>query len=101
MKTFGETIRTLRENNKLPLRKVAALLDIDQSFLSKIERNERKATKEQVIQLAIIFKTDEKNLIIQFLSDKVTYEVVNEEFGFEALKVAEQKVKYLINKKNG
>mgnify|MGYP001297491145 CR=1 FL=1 len=98
MKTFGETIRELREKNKLPLRKVAALLDIDQSFLSKIERNERKATKEQVIQLAKIFITDEKNLLIQFLSDKVTYEIVNEEFGFEALKVAEKKVKYLKSK---
>ena len=41
--TFGEYIRELRENNKMPLRKLAALLDIDQSTLSKIERNERKA----------------------------------------------------------
>lgn len=95
MLTFGEVIRKLREENELPLRKVAALLDIDQSFLSKIERNEKKATKEQVLQLAKIFKTDEKNLLIHFLSDKVTYELVNEEFGFEALKVAEKKIAYI------
>ncbi|MFA6925344.1 MAG: helix-turn-helix transcriptional regulator [Bacteroidales bacterium] len=98
MLTFGEVIRKLREEKELPLRKVAALLDIDQSFLSKIERNERRATKEQVLQFAKIFKTDEKNLLIQFLSDKVTYELANEEFGFEALKVAEKKVKYLNSK---
>ncbi len=40
--TFGETVRKLREENEMPLRKLAALLDVDQSTLSKIERNERK-----------------------------------------------------------
>ncbi len=31
--TFGETVRKLREENEMPLRKLAALLDIDQSTL--------------------------------------------------------------------
>lgn len=35
--TFGEYIRTLRENANLPLRKVAAELNIDTSTLSKIK----------------------------------------------------------------
>ena len=35
-----------------PLRKVAAFLDIDQAILSKIERGQRKISKEQVIKLA-------------------------------------------------
>ena len=37
-KSFGELIRELRENEGLPLRKVAAFIDIDASTLSKIER---------------------------------------------------------------
>ncbi len=41
--TFGELIRKLRERNGLPIRKVAAHLDIDPSTLSKIERDERSA----------------------------------------------------------
>lgn len=41
--TFGEVIKKLREDNGLPLRKVAAHLDIDPSTLGKIERNERSA----------------------------------------------------------
>ena len=94
MQTFGKAIRTLREEKELQLRKVAALLDIDQSFLSKIERNERKATKEQVIQLAKIYKVNEKELLIQYYSDKVAYDLAEEKTAKEILQVAEQKIDY-------
>lgn len=43
----------------MPLRKLAALLDLDQSTLSKIERNERRAT-ELINKLSDIFKIDKK-----------------------------------------
>jgi len=46
MKTFGEYLRKSRENQGLFLRKVVAALDIVTSILSKIERNERRATIE-------------------------------------------------------
>lgn len=94
MQTFGKAIRKLREEKELPLRKVAALLDIDQSFLSKIERNERKATKEQVIQLAKIYKVNEKELLIQYYSDKVAYDLAEEKTAKKILQVAEQKIDY-------
>ena len=81
------------------LRKVAAELDIDQSLLSKIERGERKATRDQIIQIARIFEADENELIINYLSDKVIYELADEALATEALKVAEKKIKYLT--KNG
>ena len=45
MKSFGDYLRKAREDKGLPLRKVAAALDIDTSIMSKIERNERRATK--------------------------------------------------------
>lgn len=40
--TIGTQIRQLREKAEMPLRKLASLLDHDQSTLSKIERDERK-----------------------------------------------------------
>jgi len=52
MRNLGETIRELREDKELPLRTVAAFLDIDQAILSKIERGQRKPTREQVLTLA-------------------------------------------------
>lgn len=100
-KTFGETLRQLREENEMPLRKLAALLDIDQSTLSKIERNERKANADIISKLTKIFKIDKKPLQISFLSDKVAYELLDEEYGVEALQAAEDKIEYLKTKKNG
>lgn len=97
MLSIGEQIRKLRESKGLPLRKVAAELDIDQSILSKIERGERKATKEQIIQIARIFCVEEKELVINYLSDKVLYDLKDEDLANEALKVAEKKIRYLKN----
>ena len=46
--SFGEYIRKLREENNLPIRKVAAILDVDPSTLSKIERGKRSANKDML-----------------------------------------------------
>ncbi len=94
MQNIGELIRTLREKEGYPLRKVAAFLDIDQAILSKIERGKRKLNKEQVIKLADFFNYNEKEMLITFLSDKIIYEVENEDYAKEALKVAEEKIEY-------
>ncbi|MCF6268234.1 MAG: helix-turn-helix domain-containing protein [Melioribacteraceae bacterium] len=100
MQTIGKQIRKLREDSGLPLRKIAAILDIDQSILSKIERGERKATKKQIIQIAKIFNADKKELLINYFSDKVIYELINEDIAVDVLKVAEKKIKYLNQNQN-
>jgi HTH-type transcriptional regulator, competence development regulator len=92
--TFGEVIRRLREQGGLPLRKVAAQLDIDPSTLGKIERNERAANKEMIEKFAEIFSINSKELLISFLSDKVAYEIKEVDFAKDILKVAEEKIKY-------
>lgn len=94
MDNLGETIRKLREEKELPLRTVAAFLDIDQAILSKIERGQRNASREQVIKLAGFFKVKETDLLVSWLSDKLVYEVADEDVALKALQVAEKKVKY-------
>lgn len=96
--SFGEHIRKLREENGLPLRKVAAVLDIDPSTLSKIERGERSANKEMLPVLAELFKEDTETLSLILLSDKVAYDLMLEKNPNEILKVAEEKIKYLKTK---
>ena len=96
--TFGEKVRKLREKADMPLRKLSALLDIDQSTLSKIERGERKPNTELIDKLSSIFSVDKKELQISYVSDKVAYEILSEEYGSEILKVAEEKVKYFKSK---
>jgi len=95
-KTVGEVLRENRVKKELLLRHISAKLDIDTAILSKIERNERKATKEQILKLAEILDLDKDKLLIQYLSEKILYEIKDEELGSKALKVAEQKMKYII-----
>lgn len=97
--TFGEYIRQLREKAGLPLRKVAAQLDIDPSILGKIERNDRQPSKEQIKKLAVIFDQDENYLLSEYLSDQIAYKILEEEGDLNVLKVAEKKVTYLKSKK--
>lgn len=97
--TFGEHIRTLREQASLSLRQVAADLKIDPSLLGKIERNDRPPTKEFVRQVAAYYNINDNTLLKEHLSDQIAYKILDEEEGLDILKVAEQKVSYLKSKK--
>ncbi len=94
MESFGEIIRQAREEKNLILRQVGAELDIDQAIISKFERGERKPTKEQVRKFADFYNLEKDRLLIAWLSDKVIYDLENENLAEEALKVAEQRIKY-------
>ncbi len=100
MKSIGEIIRTLREEKSLLLRQVAAEIEIDQALLSKIERNERMPTKDQVKRFAKFFGKDENEMLISFFSDKLVYEVRDEEVALKAMQVAEKKINFIIKSKN-
>lgn len=67
MDSFGEYLRKQRENKGLPLRKVAAELDIDTSILSKIERNEREATKDMLPIFSKVLERDLKEVEVKFI----------------------------------
>ena len=99
--TFGETIRRLREEQKLPQRKVAAYLDIDTSLLAKYERNVRQPSKELIKKIATLFKVDSKVLISEALTDKIAYQILEEEADSKLLRVAENKVEYFKKQNNG
>jgi transcriptional regulator with XRE-family HTH domain len=71
MNSFGEYLRGKREQLALPLRKVAAELDIDTSILSKIERNERAATKEMLPILSQVLAIPEKELEVEFIKSTI------------------------------
>ncbi len=70
-KSTGEILREKREEKGLLLRHVSAELDIDTAILSKIERSERKATKEQILKLAEILDLDKDNLLVHYLSERI------------------------------
>jgi transcriptional regulator with XRE-family HTH domain len=95
MNKFGSKIRQLRTSKKIPLRKLAAFLDIDASILSKIERGKRPATREMALKMSTFFEIDTQTLLNEYLSDKIVNLIYEENDCNEILKLAEEKVEYL------
>lgn len=92
--SFTERIKELRINSQLPQRKLAAALDIDTATYCKIERGERKARKEQVRQLEMLFHIETDELLTLWLADRVS-DIVSEEenVAYGALSIAVEKFK--------
>jgi len=95
LKTLGEIIREQRENKGMLLKEVATALDIDLSLLSRIERGDKRPTRNHISKLSQILQIDERELLIAYLSDRLVYEIRDEDLATEALKMAEQKINYL------
>ncbi|HET8860210.1 helix-turn-helix transcriptional regulator [Marivirga sp.] len=95
MNSLGERIRKLRESKSLLLRQVAAYLEIDTALLSKMERGERKLTRDQVVALSKHFGVEEKDLLTLWLSDKILNSVKDDKYAALALNKATE---LLINK---
>ncbi|MCK9254655.1 MAG: helix-turn-helix transcriptional regulator [Bacteroidales bacterium] len=99
-KTTGMILRELRETKGFLLREVGATLSLDPAILSKIERDERRPTKEQINALSDFYIEKKNEIIISWLSDKLAHEVQDEDLALEAIKVAEEKVKYITKNKH-
>jgi len=93
IKSFGETVRELRENKGLLLRQVAAFLEVDTAFLSKMERSEKKASRQQVQKLARALETTEKELMTLWLSDKILETLNDESEAYNAPKSTEKRIR--------
>ena len=69
-------------------------------MLSKVEKNNRKPSKQLISKFAEYFDVSTKDLIIAFLSDEIAYQVLEDlDLSNKIFKAAEGKVNYLKNKK--
>ncbi len=100
-KTFGELLRSLREETGQTLKTVSEKINIDTSLLAKIERNERQPTKQIIRDVSKYFNVDEKELQFEFLSYQIAYKIFDEEADLDIFRVAEEKVLYLKTIQNG
>lgn len=93
MNQFGVRIRELRLYRNIRQRQIAALLEADTAFVSKMEKGTRQPRREQVLKLAGLLLVDEEELLSLWLADKV-YEVVKDEDAAEkALKTVSKNIK--------
>lgn len=91
---FGQRVRELREKQGLLLRQVAAHLEVDTALMSKIERGDRNASKEQAIKIAEFIHADLDELLTLWLADKVESAVGEEKkLANEALNIVKKKFK--------
>ena len=94
MNHLGQKIRELRESQNLLLRQVAAELEVDTALLSKIERGDRNASKQQVIKIAKFLKANEEDLLTLWLADNIESTIVEEPtIAYQAMKIANKKLK--------
>lgn len=72
--SFGETIRNLRDKSGLPLRVVAAAVEIDSTLLSKLERGKRFPTDDQLKKFAKYFKLSFEEFSARVIADKFFFQ---------------------------
>ena len=93
---LGNKIRSLRDENEVLQRQLAAYLEIDTPMFSKIERGDRRAKRSQVILLAKYFNVNENEMLQLWLADKVI-DAMEGESDYElkqiAIKMAQKEIR--------
>ena len=75
---LGEKLKELREAKGLVQRQVAAALEVDTAYISKMESNEKPVSRNHLKKLSRLLDIAEKELIAIWLAGKV-YELVKDE----------------------
>lgn len=90
---LGEKLKDLREAKGLVQRQVAADLQVDTAYISKMEHNEKPVSRNHLKKLSKLFGVPESELLPIWLADKVLQLVENEKYSALALEMALNKVK--------
>lgn len=97
MNYLGNRVRELRETKGILMRQVAAFIEVDTALISKLERGERKAQRDQITKIAEFLEADEKELTLLWLADRITDDIKDEPQALEALKFVEKQLKKDLN----
>ena len=82
---FGAYLKALREEKKIPQRKVAHAIDVDTSTLSKMELGERQISIGMIKPWAEALSADFRALQIKYISEKIIHDFDGQPFLKEAL----------------
>ena len=96
---LGEKLKELREAKGLVQRQVAALLEVDTAYISKMENNEKPVSRQHLKRLSVLLDIAEEELLTLWLADKVYDVVKDEDVAIKAMHVAEDHVLKTKNKK--
>lgn len=90
---LSELLKSKRETKGFLLREVASMIEVDTALISKIEKGDRKPTREQIEKLAVALDIEYNQILKLWLSEKVYEEVKGEDLAVEAIKLALKRLK--------
>lgn len=90
---LGKRIKELRESKGLFLREVGAALQLDSAFISKVENEERLLPRKHLERLAEFLDVQLDELLILWLSDKMTELLRDEPLAEQALKMTQKRMR--------
>ena len=82
---LGQKLKELREQNRFVQREVAAKLEVDTAYVSKMENGTKQVSRSWLPILAKMFQYDEKDLNVLWLTDKVLNTLEGEPFRKEVV----------------
>lgn len=85
---LGGKLKELRELNGYVQRQIAAQLEIDTAYVSKMENGEKQLSRIHIKKLSILYKTNEKELLTLWMADKIIKLVDKEKIGKDAIVIA-------------
>jgi transcriptional regulator with XRE-family HTH domain len=85
---LGAKLKELREINGYVQRQIAAELEVDTAYISKVENDEKPLSKSHLKKIAKLFKVAEKELVVIWLADKILNTIHDEENKQQALQLA-------------
>lgn len=94
---IGILFRNKREEKGLLIRQVAAVTELDQAIISRIENCDRLPTKEQLLRLAGLYNLDIKETMSAWLAEKMVRDYGDEPYISEALRDAHDRVLFSLN----
>lgn len=92
--TLGQKIKELRESSGMFQRQLAAILEIGDGYLSKVENDQKAIKREHLKTISETFNFSFEELESLWIATKIYDIVKNEKEGLNALKAAEEQIKY-------
>jgi len=92
--TLGQKIKELRESSGMFQRQLAAILEIGDEYLSKVENDQKAIKREHLKTISETFNFSFEELEALWIATKIYDIVKNEKEGLNALKAAEEQIKY-------
>ena len=92
--TLGKKIKELREASGMFQRELAAILEVGEGYLSKVENDQKAIKREHLKTISQTFNFSLSELEALWVATKIYDIVKNEKEGLKAIKVAEKQIKY-------